>query len=132
MLLVVLMATVSAERAWSHENAGAKETESEWAGGLLCPLMLFRNYISAVDGDRCPMTPSCSRYSLDAFHKHGVVMGWIMTSDRLMRCGRDELAHTGSVRTGGTIFSLDPVENNDFWLPDRGSQQKDTHAPDFP
>lgn len=75
----------------------------------------FQRHISPIDGDRCPMHPSCSAYSLDAFEKHGLVMGWIMTCDRLLRCGRDELSLAPRVVVDGRVRWYDPVEHNDFW-----------------
>ena len=80
------------------------------------PIRFFQRYLSAADGDRCPMTPSCSHYAIDAIQRHGVVKGWIMTCDRLLRCGRDELTVSPSARTRHGVRVVDPVENNDFWL----------------
>jgi putative component of membrane protein insertase Oxa1/YidC/SpoIIIJ protein YidD len=37
----------------------------------------------------CPMTPSCSGYSKEAFQKRGPILGVLLTGDRLMRCGHD-------------------------------------------
>jgi putative component of membrane protein insertase Oxa1/YidC/SpoIIIJ protein YidD len=79
------------------------------------PLALFRKFISPIDGDRCPMYPSCSTYSGEAFHKHGPILGWIMTCDRLMRCGRDELDRSARIEKGGKSYCYDPVDGNDFW-----------------
>jgi uncharacterized protein len=79
------------------------------------PIHYFQKYLSRVDGDRCPMTPSCSRYALQATQRHGAFWGWIMACDRLMRCGHDELKHSPPVRTRNGIRYRDPVENNDFW-----------------
>lgn len=75
---------------------------------------LFSETVSAVDGDRCPSLPTCSAYSRAAFRKHGLLMGWIMTVDRLMH-EADEAKVSPLVRDGGTLKILDPVENNDFW-----------------
>jgi putative component of membrane protein insertase Oxa1/YidC/SpoIIIJ protein YidD len=88
--------------------------ESESAP-FVFPIQVFRNLISGADGERCAMHPSCSQYSLDAVRKHGSIIGWIMTCDRLMRCGLDDTRHTPPVRVGQRILSNDPVENNDFW-----------------
>ncbi|MDZ7699941.1 MAG: membrane protein insertion efficiency factor YidD [Deltaproteobacteria bacterium] len=74
----------------------------------------FRNHISAVDGDRCPSSPSCSSYSLQAFQKHGFFVGWVMTVDRLIHEG-DEPNVSPMVRQNGKYYVFDPVENNDFW-----------------
>lgn len=82
---------------------------------LFYPVKLFTKYISPVDGDRCPMYPSCSKYCLEASQKHGLFMGWIMTCDRLMRCGRDEVARSPGVLVNGVRHTYDPVINNDFW-----------------
>jgi hypothetical protein len=67
-----------------------------------------------VDGDRCPCHPTCSRYSVDAIRKHGVVMGVILTADRLMHEG-DEIRQVPVVKVYDSYRYYDPVENNDFW-----------------
>ena len=78
------------------------------------PIQFFQKYISPIDGDRCPMYPSCSAYSLEAFRKHGFLTGWIMTCDRLLRCGRDELKHAPRVIIGGEVYCHDPLAENEF------------------
>lgn len=75
----------------------------------------YQEYISPVDGDRCPMVPSCSRYMKDAVKKHGAVIGIVMGLDRLVRCGRDERNVSSPVWVNGKKQIYDPVENNDFW-----------------
>lgn len=82
---------------------------------VAAPIHLFRAHLSGADGHRCPMTPSCSTYALQAMQRHGALKGWIMASDRLMRCGRDELKHGRSVQTRYGVRCLDPLDNNDFW-----------------
>jgi putative membrane protein insertion efficiency factor len=82
---------------------------------FLFPIHLYRKHISSSGGDRCPMYPSCSTYSLEAFEKHGVIKGWIMTCDRLMRCGRDELRLGSPVIIRGKTRTYDSINNNDFW-----------------
>ena len=82
---------------------------------LLYPFKFYRDYISSADGDRCPMYPTCSQYCIDAIKKHGPLTGWIMCSDRLMRCGRDETKVSAPVWINGEKRNYDPVSNNDFW-----------------
>jgi len=82
---------------------------------VLYPIKFYRNTISRADGNRCPMYPSCSQYCIEAFKKHGSFLGWIMCSDRLMRCGRDETKLSPHVVIHGEKLSFDPVNNNDFW-----------------
>ena len=74
----------------------------------------FSKHISPVDGSRCPSEPTCSAYSAQAFRKHGFVMGWLMTVDRLIHESDEDKVSPVVVRDGkGKI--IDPVENNDFW-----------------
>ena len=75
---------------------------------------IFSEHVSAVDGDRCPSEPTCSRYSVQAFQKHGLVMGWLMTVDRLIHEG-DEWSVSPVKNRGGKGKIIDPIDNNDFW-----------------
>ena len=75
----------------------------------------YRENISPIDGKDCPMYPSCSEYSVRSFKKHGSLVGWIMTVDRLFRCGRDELRLSPQVIVNGEQRWYDPPESNDFW-----------------
>jgi hypothetical protein len=70
--------------------------------------------VSAVDGDRCQMFPTCSAYSIQAFKKHGFLIGFIMTFDRLIH-ENDELLLSTRIKTGSLRRVYDPVSNNDFW-----------------
>jgi putative component of membrane protein insertase Oxa1/YidC/SpoIIIJ protein YidD len=82
---------------------------------FLFPVRFFRKFLSGADGDRCTMHPSCSTYSIEALKKNGPVIGYFMTCDRLMRCGRDEKKISPPVFSGGRLKTRDPVSNNDFW-----------------
>ena len=78
----------------------------------------YQENISPIDGKHCPMYPSCSEYSVQSIKKHGSVVGWIMTVDRLFRCGRDELSLSPQLIVNGERRWYDPPENNDFWWHD--------------
>jgi len=78
-------------------------------------LNFYKNHISVVDGNRCPMYPSCSSYASRVFKKHGAVLGWIMSSDRIVRCGRNEAGVSGRIVVNSHELIHDPVEANDFW-----------------
>ncbi len=109
MVLWVLLAL--SVLAHAEDNAVRSKTKS-----CTNPIMgVYQEYISPVDGDRCRMFPSCSNYASDAFQKHGVLMGWIMTCDRLVRCGRDEVTLSGSITKNQKERCHDPVYGNDFW-----------------
>lgn len=77
-------------------------------------IRFFINFISRVDGDRCPMYPTCSAYGLQATERHGFFLGAIMTADRLIH-ESDEMTYAPMIEVGGTVRFLDPVDNNDFW-----------------
>ena len=76
---------------------------------------IFRDHISAVDGNRCPSVPTCSAYSVEAFKQHGFFMGWMMTVDRLIHEGQEETAVSPLIFSDGKWKIYDPVKNNDFW-----------------
>ncbi len=78
-------------------------------------IRFYQDYISGADGSRCPMTPSCSRYAAQAIGKHGPVIGWVMTCDRIIRCGRSDTRLAPRIRTGDQEAIDDPVSFNDFW-----------------
>ena len=71
----------------------------------------YKKYISRVDGERCQMYPSCSTYSNEAFFKFGFFRGFIMTSDRLTRCGND-LYQYPSIILNDRGYALDPITYN--------------------
>jgi hypothetical protein len=77
-------------------------------------------HLSAVRGGECPMFPSCSAYAKAALTKHGFFAGWMMASDRLMRCGRDEIRLSPKIFVDGKWKTYDPLENNVPWR-DRGA-----------
>lgn len=108
--------------ALAEQNPKVAKNKADPAGAadkqvhpLFYPVKFFQKYISPLDGNRCPMYPSCSKYCLEAAQKHGLFMGWIMTCDRLVRCGRDETKRSPAVLVNGVRRSYDPVANNDFW-----------------
>ncbi len=92
-----------------HNHAGLSD---DMISPVFYPVVLFREYISNADGDRCSMYPTCSTYSLEAIKTQGAVKGWIMTCDRLMRCGRDELNISPTIEIKGEYRCYDPVRNN--------------------
>ena len=92
-----------------------QERASEPANAAAFLVKLYRRYISPIDGSDCPMYPCCSSYSIECFEKHGFFIGWIMTWDRLCRCGRDELRLSPWILFNGQLKCYDPVKNNDFW-----------------
>ena len=64
-------------------------------------------HLSAVRDSQCPMYPSCSEYSKESFKKHGFIMGFIMTFDRLIRCGGDEIELSSPIIINNQIKCFD-------------------------
>jgi putative component of membrane protein insertase Oxa1/YidC/SpoIIIJ protein YidD len=83
---------------------------------FISPITFYQRFISPADGNRCQMTPSCSAYSKESFNAHGFFLGWIMTCDRLMRCGRDETRLSPEILTPGGRLTLDPLSENNSWM----------------
>ena len=71
----------------------------------------YKKYISPADGDRCLMYPSCSTYAKQAITKFGFFRGFMMTADRLTRCGID-LHQYSQYINNGRVYSIDPIYNN--------------------
>lgn len=74
----------------------------------------FSNTISRVDGDRCPMYPTCSAYGMEAIRTHGAVIGIVMIADRLIH-EANEMDTAPLVEVQGRNRYYDPLSNNDFW-----------------
>ncbi len=121
LIFFVFCAPVWAEEHTIIEKRAKIENEKteDPTNFVLYPVYFFRKYISSADQDRCPMHPTCSTYSIEAIKKHGPVLGWIMTCDRLMRCGRDEVKLSPPIRIKGKKRCNDPLSDNDFWLPNK-------------
>lgn len=65
--------------------------------------------ISFVRKGECPMHPSCSQFAKESYSKFGFVLGTVLTSERLMRCGRDCLKKLKIVNTERGLKFYDPV-----------------------
>ena len=111
LILICIFAVPFTACATKHTATTPNITDQAAVGSI----RFFQHVISRVDGDRCNMIPSCSQYAVEAISKHGVLIGWIMTCDRLIRCGRDEVQRSPMVIRGDETYCVDSLENNDFW-----------------
>lgn len=111
-IVLFLILSMACNITFAQENRIDKGSTDS---GILFPIRLFRNVLSGADGDRCPMYPSCSQYCISAARKHGFIKGWIMSCDRLLRCGRDEIKRSDAILLNGEKRCYDPVSHNDFW-----------------
>jgi hypothetical protein len=126
-LILLCMNPSPFEKAWGDDNPSSNTSSRQKEQSSVNPgiwlINIYRDYISAVDGDRCPSVPSCSSYALQAFKKHGFFIGWMMTVDRLIHEGQEERSVSPLIYSNGTWKFYDPVENNDFWWFHRDRKQ---------
>lgn len=87
--------------------------DSFWQEPFLQAIRLFQILISPADGDRCPMSPSCSQYAVEAIRTYGPWRGIVLTSDRLLRCGRED--DYPLIRNQGEFRYYDPLGDNVIW-----------------
>ena len=115
-LLIFCGAALAGQNMTFAENHKVSPgTTEEQTGPFVYPIEFYSKYISGADGNRCQMYPSCSQYCIKVFKKHGSLLGWIMCSDRLVRCGRDETKLSAPIWINGEKHTWDPVSSNDFW-----------------
>lgn len=99
-----------------HENISRQETDISFGASLLIGAVgFYQSYISPVNGERCPMIPTCSAYAVQAIKKHGFFIGIMMTADRLIH-ESDEIRYAPMIINGDKVSFHDPVSNNDFWF----------------
>jgi hypothetical protein len=111
MLLIIWPVHAAQAGPGCDGSADDDASQATWSS----PLIFFQRVISRADGDRCPMAPSCSHYAATVFKKHHPVTAWVLTCDRLLRCGHDEVRLSPRVWAGGRWRAFDPVSANTFW-----------------
>ena len=71
---------------------------------IIAPIITFirfyQLFISPILKTQCRYLPTCSEYSLEAFKKHGLILGFNYTIKRILKC--HPLGDSG----------YDPVPNN--------------------
>ena len=85
-----------------HSSGGGILTSTAHVG-----FRIWQRGISPGDGPRCPMQPTCSAYSKQAFSEHGLG-GYILTFDRLMRDGDT----SGYPLAPDGLHVLDPLDDH--------------------
>ncbi len=72
-------------------------------------IKLYQKFVSPYKGSSCFMHPHCSLYGQLAFKKYNPIKAFMMTSDRLHRCGHD-LENYNIVEIGDYLRYNDPLE----------------------
>jgi putative component of membrane protein insertase Oxa1/YidC/SpoIIIJ protein YidD len=66
------------------DTALRKNQPAEWTMSNLL-VVPYRVFISDVDGDHCPFTPTCSAFFVDACRQTNIFQGTLMFVDRFTR-----------------------------------------------
>ncbi len=53
---------------------------------FILPIRFYQKFISPMTPASCKYYPTCSAYAVEAYRKHGAVMGSVLTAWRLLRC----------------------------------------------
>ena len=77
-------------------------------------LTAWHQVLTRADGPRSVMYPTASGFLGQAVAKHGMLIGIMMTTDRLLH-EWDEQQRAPHIVKYGIQRSYDPVEANDFW-----------------
>jgi uncharacterized protein len=77
-------------------------------------LTAWHRVLSRADGPRSVMYPTASGFLGQAVAKHGMLIGVMMTADRLLH-EWDEQQRAPRIVKYGISRAYDPVEANDFW-----------------
>jgi putative component of membrane protein insertase Oxa1/YidC/SpoIIIJ protein YidD len=81
----------------------------EYGKGENIIINFYQEWISPIKGGNyCPMHPSCSQYAKIAFDKYSPFKAFIMTCDRLLRCGHELYLYQTILIDDGIKF-YDPI-----------------------
>ncbi len=105
----------SKDASYAEKGQRASSAETPLSRFLIGGVRFFQKRISPVDGDRCSMAPTCSHYSLQVIRKHGPLLGFMMSADRIVH-EYEEQRFVPAIWDGRSYRFYDPVENNDFWF----------------
>ncbi len=80
-------------------------------------IKVYQHTVSPNQPDICNFQPSCSHYGMETFKKYGVIYGFIMTWDRLIRCNPAAWNYDGiyykAIKVPNRGFRLyDPPDSN--------------------
>lgn len=53
---------------------------------LIAMIRFYQKFLSPLKHTRCPYTPTCSQYGLEAIQKYGAVKGMLLACWRILRC----------------------------------------------
>ncbi|WAZ22469.1 membrane protein insertion efficiency factor YidD [Streptomyces cinnabarinus] len=69
-----------------HPDPSAPAPRGRAARFLYSAVVRYRREISPTTPPRCPYTPTCSTYAVQALHRYGALRGGRLSVVRLLRC----------------------------------------------
>ena len=121
LLLGLVLASPAHAEPWGpwDQPSDERAQSAEPPAGASLPFMAaIRGYqlvLSNQDAAACPMFPSCSRFSMEAFARYGPIQGLLMTTDRFLRENDEAHVHYPSVQRNGRVLFLDPPTERNLW-----------------
>ena len=97
----LLCAASPVEMTWPSLSVEAQVRASEHRASslpgffLLSGIRFFQKRISHLDGPGCALVASCSSYCAACRRRNGLVVGYLRTCDRLMRCHGNAVGYLG-------------------------------------
>jgi putative component of membrane protein insertase Oxa1/YidC/SpoIIIJ protein YidD len=89
------------------------------ANPLYLASLFYANFLTRTDGPRCQHLPTCSRFANQAVARHGL-LGIPLGLDRLIQPPfSSALRPLPEIDHLGTLRHFDPLENYEFWHPER-------------
>ena len=118
----VLLAPLVAGAAWEPPGWRRAAADEATVGGtnpaalaLSWAVRAYQQTVSRVDGDRCPSSPTCSQYAVQALREHGPLLGPVLTAGRLI-AEADAAAFAPRIYIGGQWRIYSPVSDDlAFW-----------------
>lgn len=68
----------------------------------------YKEHVASLNFTQCGYYPTCSQYTKQSIEKYGLLKGWVMGCDRLMRCNHDLWVYQ-EVKVDGELKKFDPV-----------------------
>lgn len=88
-------------------NEAVSQTSNEYLLLVSGLFLAYKSFISSQDANRCSFHPSCSVYAIRAMKKRGIVVGGLLTFDRLLRCNGLSPEHYELIPKTGLLY--DPL-----------------------
>lgn len=131
-LRAFLLVIAACSAASAHAGGTKGEERAPYPFNRLLPSAAIGGYrliMRPSRSGRCPMYPSCSHFSEEAFHELDPLTALVRTADRLIRCGHD-LGQYGRVAAGGRMRYLDPVHTQGQQpVPEEDGRSAPAYAP---